>query len=175
MAFWLSAALLNIFGRGSRSPGAVPENRTWTTFSGASSDTSSEAAAAAAPGLVRIPAGRRPGGAEAGAMSRAPARTEGTFPEPLDGIFGASLANDPAPWCSSGAQGCTPGEDRASPRPRWGPTDPSPGLRGTSLSLGHRDTTSVPPPRRRRPRGLLLARRGGGAGEEALGSQRQEN
>ena len=32
MAFWPSEALLNIFGRGSRSPGAVPENRTWTSY-----------------------------------------------------------------------------------------------------------------------------------------------
>lgn len=35
MAFWLSTALLNIFGRGSHSSGTVPENRTWTAFSAA--------------------------------------------------------------------------------------------------------------------------------------------
>lgn len=140
MAFWLSAALLNIFGRGSRGAGAVPENRTWTAFSGASSDRSSEAAAAAPgrsrqpPGLARIPAGRRQRGRGRG-DAPAPAAPGGTFPAPLDGIFGASLANVPAPWRSAGARGCTPGADRASPRPAWGPADPSPRLRARRSPL----------------------------------------
>lgn len=102
MAFWLSAALLNIFGRGSHSSGTVPENRTWTAFSGASSDRSSKAAAAVPghsrqhPELVRTPSGRRPrtGG---GSDALAPTSAGATFPAPLDGILGPSLASVRAP------------------------------------------------------------------------------
>lgn len=83
------------------SSGTVPENRTWTAFSGASSDRSSKAAAVPghsrqSPGLVRTLSGRQlrtRGGSDA----LAPTSAGGTFPEPLDGIFSASLANVRAP------------------------------------------------------------------------------
>lgn len=97
MAFWLAAALLNIFGREPSGSGAVPENRTWTAFFCASSGGSSEAAAAAPGGL---PTSRR----AAGAAVPAPSLAGGTHPAPLDGNsasrkrsgFPASL-RDPKP------------------------------------------------------------------------------
>lgn len=103
--------------------GAVPENRTWTAFSGASIGRSSEAAAA--PGLARILAGGF--GAEAGAMLWLPPAPGAGFHHPRRHFrrglckCSISLALLRGPKLHS--------RDRASPRPEWGPTDPFPGLR----------------------------------------------
>lgn len=59
-----------------------------------------------APGACPHPSPRPRG--RGGGDALAPARPGSTFPAPLDGIFGASLANPPAPCCSPGARGCTP-------------------------------------------------------------------
>lgn len=139
MAFWLAAALLNIFGRIPSSPGAVPENRTRTAFSGASSDRPNEAAAAPAAG---------------GSLCPSP------LPAPLDGIFGAILANAPA----SGARRFTP---RAPLRDGRGQAEPSRDRGRDSPGRG-----TAPVPRGRGGSVLLLTER---AGEGAQHTSGQEN
>lgn len=148
MAFWLAAALLNIFGRGPSGPGAVPENRTWTVFFYASSGGSSEAAAAAPGGL---PTPRR----AAGAAALAPSLAGGTHPAPSTAF--RRLAKAPASRRASGTRNHTP--------EAFGTDGAVPGAAGTSLSqprMGH----SRCPPAGGRPLGGHRALRAspGGAG-----------
>lgn len=174
MAFWLSAALLNIFGRGSRGPGAVPENRTWTAFSGASSDRSSEAAAAAPgrsrqpPGLARIPAGRRQRG-RGGGDAPAPARAGGARFQRPSTAFSARLSQTfRLPGAPPGPEAARPGRTGHRLGPRGDrPTRPQ-GSGHVALPWSRSSEPGhdvCPPPRRPaplrtpRPRGPRLARR----------------
>lgn len=152
MAFWLSAALLNIFGRGSHSSGTVPENRTWTAFSGASSDSSSKAAAVPGHsrqplGLVRTPSGRRlrtRGGSDALAPPPVPGAP---FQRPSTVFSARLLPVLELPRAPSGPKSAPPRGQRVASA-FIGTYERVPRAAGASLPLGptapRRGATSVP-------------------------------
>lgn len=114
MAFWLSAALLNIFGRGSHSSGTVPENRTWTVFSGASSDRPSSSGPRAqppVPGARTHPVGCGPG---AGAMPWPPPVPRARFQRPSTVFSARFLPMFELPSAPSGPKSARP--ERAAHR-----------------------------------------------------------